>query len=262
MRLNPIVPSRPPLTPCSFNFILSVVAVQVGLLTNGAAHNLLAGRNFVPINLSVYSLLEALFAAAAAMISFGAVLGKVAPAQMLVVVVLETVLFSINMALALALGLLDAGGSIVVHVFGAAFGAGLTFMLSPSQESERFGYHNNRSSYDHDLFAMVGTLFIWVYWPSFNSALAPADAQAMAVVNTVVSLAGSTMAAFLVSHIVGKGKFSMEIVQNATLSGGVAIGAVCDLLPLPVRTLPYLHLHASCCLHFSLSLSLPLHSKL
>ena len=41
------------------------------------------------------------------------------------------------------------------------------------------------SSYNSDLFSMVGTVFLWVFWPSFNAgAAAEGDAQMRAIINT------------------------------------------------------------------------------
>ena len=60
---------------------------------------------------------------------------------------------------------------------------------------------------------MAGTLFLWIYWPSFNGALAsvPIDnhdtitealgsSQFLCIVNTLLSLLGSTLAAFALRH--------------------------------------------------------------
>ena len=41
------------------------------------------------------------------------------------------------------------------------------------------------SSYNSDLFSMVGTVFLWMFWPSFNAgATAEGDAQMRAIINT------------------------------------------------------------------------------
>lgn len=47
--------------------------------------------------------------------------------------------------------------------------------------------------YTSDLFAMIGTLFLWIFWPSFNSALLDApEQQQRAIMNTYLSLASAT----------------------------------------------------------------------
>jgi len=80
------------------------------------------------------------------------------------------------------------------------------------------------------MFAMIGSLFLWLYWPSFNSFFASREYFFMdrGYVNTVLGLCGSTVATFIVSRLV-KGKFDMVHIQNATLAGGVAVGASADL---------------------------------
>lgn len=54
--------------------------------------------------------------------SFGALLGKVTPTQILWILVLETPIYAINAKLADRLGALDIGGSITIHAFGAFYG--------------------------------------------------------------------------------------------------------------------------------------------
>jgi ammonium transporter Rh len=52
------------------------------------------------------------------------------------------------------------------------------------------------------MFAMFGTLFLWMFWPSFNSAIAysPESTQ-RAVTNTLLSLTGSAIGGFLFSYM-------------------------------------------------------------
>ena len=50
----------------------------------------------------------------------------------------------------------------------------------------------------------VGTVLLWIYWPSFNAALAEGDAQHRAVINTYISLCASTLATFIVSALFGE----------------------------------------------------------
>ena len=86
---------------------------------------------------------------------------------------------------------------------------------------------------------MIGTIFLWMFWPSFNSAAALAgDAQHRAVLNTYFSLCASVLCAFATSAFLNEHKkFVMEHIQNATLAGGVAVGAVADMAVQPFGAL-------------------------
>ena len=100
----------------------------------------------------------------------------------------------------------------------------------------------------HHNVGQVGTIFLWMFWPSFNGgAAATGDAQQRAVINTYYSLCSCVMAAFAFSALVTPSKkFSMVIsslsscyhlvlqehLQNAT-AGGVAVGACADMMLTP-----------------------------
>ena len=61
---------------------------------------------------------------------------------------------------------------------------------------------------------------------------------ASTVTNTVLSLCGSAVAAFLSSYALRRERaFNMVDIQNATLAGGVAVGAVANLPILPAVAL-------------------------
>lgn len=80
----------------------------------------------------------------------------------------------------------------------------------------------------------TGTVFLWLYWPSFNGALAgdAYNARHRAIINTTLSISASAFMAFVTSRLLRHGgKFNMVDVQNATLAGGVAMGACANMLP-------------------------------
>ena len=56
------------------------------------------------------------------------------------------------------------------------------------------------------LSVLAGSLFLWLFWPSFNAALAEDSARYRAVVNTYLSLAGSVVATYFTSSLVNKGR--------------------------------------------------------
>lgn len=75
---------------------------------------------------------------------------------------------------------------------------------------------------------MIGTLFLFCFWPSFNSATATEDGRLRAITNTYISISASVVLTFIISALVGKGKEEAVHVQNATLAGGVAVGTIAD----------------------------------
>lgn len=80
---------------------------------------------------------------------------------------------------------------------------------------------------------MVGTLLLFSYWPSFNSARIDDDINKLtkAYVATLLSLVASCLTAVYTCRILRKGKLDMMVMLTATLSGGVIIGACTEELP-------------------------------
>merc|ERR1719460_3480301 len=125
-----------------------------------------------------------------------------------------------------------------VHTFGAYFGLGVSRALSKSKKDASSGevksHDLNGSSTTSDMFAMIGTLFLWMFLPSFNGALAHGPQQNRVLVNTVLSLSACCVTAFAADNLLRPGhKFSMVSIQNATLAGGVAVGSSSDLVIQP-----------------------------
>ncbi|KAM6954610.1 ammonium transporter Rh type A [Aplochiton taeniatus] len=207
------------------NLLLAAFGLQWGLLMQGFWH-LTDGK----IKVSVLKMINADFSTATVLISFGAVLGKTSPIQLLIMTVMEIAIFSANEHLVTAiLQANDVGASMIIHAFGAYFGLAVARMLY--RPSLRNGHENDGSVYHSDLFAMIGTVFLWMFWPSFNSAIAdPGLSQLTAVVNTYFSLATCVLSAYAISSLVEhKGKLDMVHIQNATLAGGVAVGTCADM---------------------------------
>jgi len=191
--------------------------------------------NWQRVEINIVSLIKADFAAGAVLISFGALLGKISFTQMLLLSVMEVFVYSLNEAVCNKLEITDVGGSMVIHVFGAFFGLSASYALTPAKAK---GNKDNAAVYHSDMFSMVGTVFLWIYWPSFNAALATGNAQQRAVVNTVLSLTASCVFAFIFSQFWRKANhFNMVDIQNATLAGGVAAGAAADMVLHPAFAL-------------------------
>ena len=210
-----------------YTFFVAALCIQYSILISGFFHRLFV-NDWTSITIELPQLITGNFAAAVVLISLGAVLGKVSPAQMVLIAISELVFFALNENIGVEVyEASDMGGSMYVHAFGAYFGLGLSLALR-NENKEKEGEKRNTSTYASDIFAMIGTLFLWMYWPSFNGALASGNARHRVVINTVLSLCGSCVASFFTSSLFRKG-FNMVDIQNASLAGGVAVGAVSNL---------------------------------
>jgi ammonium transporter Rh len=214
-----------------FNFLISALTIQWAILCNGFWHNVHLDT-WNPISLDIVSLIKGDFAAGAVMITFGALLGKVTPTQMFFIMVFEIFFYGLNeMIGAYELHAVDMGGSIFVHTFGAYFGLGCSWAMTRNAPSEKDKKGKNGATKTSDMFAMIGTLFLWMFWPSFNGALAATEQQHRVVINTVLALTASCVMAFVADSLFRKhNKFDMVSIQNATLAGGVAVGSSSDLV--------------------------------
>lgn len=144
-------------------------------------------------------------------------------------IALEMIFYGLNKAVILGvLHAVDLGGSMTIHMFGAYFGLTATFFFK-SRRAITESWEQSKGNYNSQLISMVGTLFLFVYWPSFNSALAVGVNQQRAALNTFFSITTSALTAGYISRCV-TGKLDMEVTMNATLAGGVMIAAACDMI--------------------------------
>lgn len=214
-----------------FNFLTATFTIQWAILVQGFFQFYYDGK----IHLGVINLVNAEFACAVILISFGAVLGKTSPVQLLFMAILEVPFFAVTeWAVLKYLRINDAGGSILIHLFACYFGLGVTFVLYRPVLNK--GHAKEITSYHSDILSVMGTLFLWVFWPSFNSALTiKGDDQHRAILHTFIGLSSSTITAFALSALFNKrGKLTMADIQNVTLAGGVTVGASVDMMISPV----------------------------
>lgn len=113
---------------------------------------------------------------------------------------------------------------MVIHAFGAYFGLGFVsntmkkFENGPSCESDSVS----------NQFCLIGSLILWVFWPSFTSAIVAPNRVVLTAINTVFALCAATVATYIFSKLI-RGHISIEDVANASLAGGVAIGSTCNM---------------------------------
>lgn len=188
---------------------------------------------------TIEGFLLAEFAVAVALISMGAVLGRLRVYQYALMAILIVPLYMLNEwlvldgGLGITKGFVDSAGSVVIHAFGAYFGLGLAIAMMKKGQREQ----TIETDATSDRFSMLGSMVLWVFWPSFCSAIVPMGDFEKTVVNTVLALCGATVITYLLGSLLRKGKTSIADIANASLAGGVAIGATCNLVSAPVAFL-------------------------
>ena len=84
-------------------------------------------------------------------------------------VCMQVPLYAINQHLVVdKLHALDVGGSITIHAFGAYYGLAASLVLSiPGSGAD---HYKNGASYSSDMTAMIGTIFLWLFWVSHHGS--------------------------------------------------------------------------------------------
>jgi len=184
---------------------------------------------------TVRVLLLAEFACAAGLIAMGAVLSRLRLFQYAILAALIVPAYMLNEWLVLDGGLgatkgfVDAAGSVTIHAFGAYFGLGMAAVLTRPRSLDQ----PVESDATSDRFSMLGSMVLWLFWPSFCCAMVAPEQMPQTAVNTILALCGATLATYGFSALFHRGKPAIGDMANASLAGGVCIGATCNLVSAP-----------------------------
>jgi len=184
----------------------------------------------------INALILAEFAAASLLIAAGAALGRLKMGQFILLGLLfipsyafnEWILFGNGFGLIPSGAFIDTGGSIFIHSFGAIFGLGMIITMTTKKEMD-LAVESDATS---DRFSMIGSMVLWIFWPSFCAALVKPELIPHTAINVILSLSGATLATYF-SSVALRGKISAADIANASLAGGVAIGSTCDTASFP-----------------------------
>ncbi|XP_030324480.1 ammonium transporter Rh type B [Calypte anna] len=218
----------------AISILVVAFVIQWAVLIQGFLYSFQNGK----IVVGAQSMVSANLCTMAVLISTGAVLGRINPVQTLLMTLLEVTIFTLNEFILLSLmGVRDSGGSLTVHTFGAYFG----LMVSRILHQPRMDGMQEEQDKGHqaDGFAVAGTIYLWIFWPSFISAPTfCGTTEPWAVLNTHFSLAASTLATFVLSPILHEeGTLWMVQLQDATLASVAMMGMAGEMLVTPFGAL-------------------------
>lgn len=223
-------------TAVSLNWLVGCFAFQFGVVALWFWHQVFTAdddEGWKILRMDITWIIRGDFIAATCLVTMGAVVGKLNMAQYLFLAAVEVAVATLSQAICdKLLGVLDIGSTYYVHTFGAYFGLACVWAMRKYHRNVH-DHENNSASYISNSFSMLGTIFLFMYWPSFNSALGSGAGSIRAIINTVLSLSSSVIAVFLVSIFFHDGYLKMETVLNACIAGGVVIGSSADLFESP-----------------------------
>ena len=200
------------------------------------------------INLDYYSLIRIEYFTASAIVSLSSLIGKLSLIQYFIIIILEIFFCSLNYFLCHEkLYMVDNGGSVIIYMFGAIFGLSASSVLF-CQESEFMRINNNQhyvSNYYSNIFSFIGSIFLWLFFPSFNTAdiinqgsykfyelqlgFISENLRYRGIINTYLSMIGSMLCAFTISPLLYNGKLKINHLLNASYVGGVVIAGCCTI---------------------------------
>ncbi len=233
------------------NLVLIGWSIEFGLLMHVFFEwAFISGFKQVPLTARLTSL--AIYSAATVLCAHAVLLGRVNATQSLVMATAQCICFAVICGFQRFFGVLDTGGGVAVWIFGGVFGltASVVYALDGEhhkpgkkrhtrQQGKRYNEelkdnsHPRRHSYRSTGFAWIGALVLWVMWPAFNSAFAPATAQQRVMATTFLALVFSTISAIGLSELLFRGKHTLRPFVNSTLAGGVAMSCAHSVLVPP-----------------------------
>jgi ammonium transporter Rh len=117
-------------------------------------------------------------------------------------------------------GVVDPGGSMLVHMCAAYFGWGVLLAIREKRAFSEPMYTTTHSV----TFVWLAAMLLWILWPSFVTALLPADQVTWGLITCYMAGLGSIITTYVICQIVQK-KVNPLIYTYAMLAGPVAIGS-------------------------------------
>merc|ERR1719198_1207568 len=229
---------------------IGAMAIPWGIVCAGWIN---AGQTEISsVTVGLGQIANGIFMACSCLIAVATVLGRTSLQQNVILMFCMMPAYAFNQwVVGDKIGAKDTGGTILIHCFGAMFGFGVSWMLGhkDSHGMKRREF-SEEANHDTNLMALLGTLFLWCYYPSFNGyapegepqydAQYAADhgmvewsadgAKFRATFNTYLGLIGAAVTAILISDSSKSIKANVMIhMQTGVLAGGVTMGCLCDM---------------------------------
>ena len=111
----------------------------------------------------------------------------------------------------------DPGGGILVHMFAAYWGLGAAMLLR-----EKRAFDEPMHTTKHSItFAWLAAMILFIFWPSFVTALMSMEETSLVMANCYMSGFGSMLSAYLTCKVISK-RINPLVFMYAMLAGPIA----------------------------------------
>ena len=181
------------------------------------------------ITVTIDYLAESVFASASILIACAGVLGRTSLEQLVILMFFGVPFYNFNGWVCDQIGFSDTGGTIIIHAFGAFFGFGCSWVLGHDSSHSMKRRGSDEGNYHTNIFALLGTILLWIYYPSFNGYAVTGVAKFRACFNTQLALMAAAVTSIVLSDLKEDLKKNMMIhMQTGVLAGGVTLGTLAD----------------------------------
>eukprot|EP01090_Pellita_catalonica_P008737 TRINITY_DN19808_c0_g1_i1.p1 TRINITY_DN19808_c0_g1~~TRINITY_DN19808_c0_g1_i1.p1 ORF type:complete len:652 (-),score=101.34 TRINITY_DN19808_c0_g1_i1:33-1946(-) len=224
-----------------FTFLLAIFAFEWTILTriffdnaddvNGTDEDWERG------SLTIWMIINGMYGATAVLVTFGALLGRLKPFELILIVFLEVVAYNLNFYVSvLVLNAVDFSGPVTIFVFGAVFGLTISYILSlpiiEGEDDETFQARDRLRSYNSSIFALLGGAIMISTIAGFNTALGDDGTQYRIAINSVLAITAAIVMTFIASRLFW-GKFNVMDVQRAPVAGAIAVAGATSYVVNP-----------------------------
>lgn len=188
---------------------------------------LLVHSEFFGLALDIEAAILGAFAAITLVIAIGVFLGHISTFNYLIAAALFVPAYMLNewFMFGYLEGVMDAGGSVLVHVFAAYWGWGIAIGLW----NKRVADEPMKTTVHSVSFVWLASMLLLVLWPSFVTALLTPMEVVPAMINCFLAMSASILTTYIFCYILQR-KVDPLVYTYAILAGGVAIGATVNLV--------------------------------
>lgn len=154
------------------------------------------------IYISVTDLIGGCGCVFACLIAYSALLGRVGPKDIFIMSQFCLVGYCFNTVICgNRIRVFDPAGTSFIHVYGSVFGLVASFILGRKVKPVSAPQTSGTSM----IFSLLGTVFLWVYFPIFNSSFAASGYNSYIIaLNTLQALLASCLSTFAFTSLLGK----------------------------------------------------------